>query len=166
MKPPGRMWQSMKWTGAVVTVLLLVVWVGSAWYGCRYSGQSSSGALTQAIIGRGEFTVVWKSPWQLERIIACRWWFDRLPADSLPSPGFDWWFRVLDGGPANRNYKAVRAPLWFPLLLTGVPTVLMFRRDRRRRRAEMRNLCPHCGYSRTGLPADHACPECGKAAGG
>src|SRR5437773_2597147 len=33
MKPHPRIRRTMKWTGAVVTVLLVIVWVGSGWWG-------------------------------------------------------------------------------------------------------------------------------------
>ena len=70
---------------------------------------------------------------------------------------------MIDPPPSSGlSFRLVIIPLWFPLLLAAVPTVVMFRSDRRRRLRERSEACIHCGYSRVGLPADRACPECGK----
>src|SRR5215510_9955902 len=45
-------------------------------------------------------------------------------------------------------------------LLWAVPVIL----TQRKRRRAMINRCPKCGYSRTGLPSDRSCPECGTTA--
>ena len=56
---------------------------------------------------------------------------------------------------------------WWPVMLFGVPTFLLFRAERRAKRLANTNACPSCGYSLAGLPpgAEGKCPECGGARG-
>lgn len=58
----------------------------------------------------------------------------------------------------------VEVPLWIPILLTGVPSLLLWRKELRRReraRSEV-GACANCGYDRRGLAAAKSrCPECG-----
>ena len=37
MKPHPKIRKTIKWGGAVVTVLLVVVWIGSGWWGAEYT---------------------------------------------------------------------------------------------------------------------------------
>ena len=85
----GRTRSTIKWAGAVVTVLLVIVWVGSGWCeaGC-FARPTISGH-----VAKGRLVIGWEEPWRSQ---TCK--------------------------------------------------------DRQ---------LPQCGYSRTGLPADRACPECG-----
>lgn len=54
-------------------------------------------------------------------------------------------------------WTTVRVPLW-PLLLPPALVGIVVWRVRPRRRL---GLCQNCGYDRSGLAVDAACPECG-----
>jgi hypothetical protein len=130
---------TIKWGGAVVTVLLLIVWVGSA----SYRGGFIIGKVV-LYFDAGSVVITNSSQPHLY------WTFKY--GSSGP---FRWWifYRQNAGG----GGEAVGIPTWIPLLLTAVPTFLIWRHDRKR----PPGICRKCGYSRTGLPADRACPECG-----
>ena len=138
----------MKWIGAVATVLLLVVWVGSAWIDVGFVATQPRIGLQ---LGQGQILVGWQMPsrsrhwrWEMDAhgFMPIRWWVDHFVRP-------------------NRPLEIWCIPLWPFILLTGAPTVLMWRQDRRRRLAELSNSCRKCGYSRSGLPAHRPCPECG-----
>ena len=64
------------------------------------------------------------------------------------------WFPLLLAGLPTLQ----RIPLWIPLLLTGVPTLLLFRRSRP---LPGPLDCRACGYNLTGNVSGK-CPECGE----
>jgi hypothetical protein len=140
-----------KWAGAAVTVLLLIVWAGSAWWMVR-------GPLTQRThlqIVAGRVDVIRFGP-KSEMPAMMPW--QRLERHRMP---FRWWFGTKTYVSAPIQYDVAGIPLWSLLLLTGVPTAWMFRTDWKRRRIERAGLCPKCGYDLRGLPDGRACPECG-----
>jgi hypothetical protein len=63
------------------------------------------------------------------------------------------------GGPSGPSYWLIAIPLWFPLLLALIPTVYLWRTDRRR----LPGFCKKCGYNLTGNETGK-CPECGTEA--
>ena len=147
MKSSRRFRAAIKWTGAVVTVLLLTGWLASRWY------VVSLYLMPTINLGfyRGNLHIGWDTPWSIIP--------NTCMGDLLWYPGP---FRYEMGYSSPYNiYAGFNIPMWLVLPIAGLPTLWMFRTDRRRRRAEQINHCPKCGYSRTGLPADRACPECG-----
>jgi hypothetical protein len=78
----------------------------------------------------------------------------------------DWLPEAEATSDAPRNRRIPVRPCWpgflmDTMLMTGLMTLVIqgpsvLRRWRRRRRG----LCLACGYSREGIPADGACPEC------
>lgn len=151
MKPRRRFRSLIKRAGVAITALLLIVGIASGWYG--------GGASLQPTIGvhawGGLLLIQCYEPWAI-RPQAFGWTDIPIPP---PRPDFRLWF----GRYRNPSYGSLPStilviPFWFLILLTGVPTLLMFRADRRRARI---GRCPKCDYSRTGLAADRLCPECG-----
>src|SRR5262249_9655755 len=102
------MWQSMKWTGAIVTVLLLVVWMGSAWCWCSVSSQAVSFS-----VGVGQFEVEW-APHSKRSQVQWSWIYG-----FNDPPSLWWWFRYSDFSGLAR-IKLVRIPIWSILVLTAV----------------------------------------------
>lgn len=72
---------------------------------------------------------------------------------ALP-PRADWAFD-LESTPF---YRRARIPLWFCTALPAIVTLILARAAR-----APAATCPQCGYSRQGIGATVACPECGGA---
>ena len=132
--PPHRIRKTIKWGGAVVTVLLVVVWVGSGWWMVR-----------------------WRCVW--EGWLACgrvKMWQDGssypLIARIMPVWRGPMWNADLDG---------LGVPLWIPTLCVFSAAAIAWRLDTVARRREDAHLCPKCNYDRTGLAIGAVCPECG-----
>lgn len=87
----------------------------------------------------------------------------RLPFVGDASPGWHWKIEPYEGPgrwwflftPRGLPGTAVVIPLWAPLLAIGIPTALLWRRDRRHPPGH----CQRCGYDFTGLP-EPRCPGC------
>jgi hypothetical protein len=144
----GRLRSTIKWGGAALTVLLLIVWVGSI----RYSAWVSIQPIGQVSVIPGCLFVVYTRDWT----IVSRTIEGRVSPRRPETPHF-WWFHFLTGGQA---IKAITIPIWVLLVAVTLPTLYIWFRNRK----HPSGTCPECGYSRTGLPADRACPECGCAA--
>jgi len=137
----------MKWSGAVLTVLLLVVWVGSAWWGCTLFVPTS---LMASVIG-GRLYIEHREP------ASFLWSKVQWDGPYRTSFQFGWWFaRQTLSNPGGSVTTTTSIPLWSPVVVLGAPTVMLWYRDRRRQPG----LCIACGYDLRG--ADHnVCPECG-----
>jgi len=141
--------KTVKWGGAGLTLLLLVVWIGSGWWGAVWFTPS------------GGFGTIHGG--QLRRVE---------PLSGGPSTGagtfliepipsdFEWWF---DWGTASGT-KYVDIPLWPAALLSLLATAAAWRADAKYMRRARVGLCAGCGYDRAGLAAGAVCPECGAAA--
>ncbi len=128
MKPhprPPIIRKTIKWGGAVVTVLLVVVWIGSGWWSpqCKaasgYGGKVTKGMLGIAKgepIATGWFRIV---PTTVKRY-RFHWWIDYVPASEVPnSPG-----------------SIVYIPLWLLVAPLSAMTVIAWRADSRASVAE------------------------------
>ena len=146
MKPWPKTRKTIKWGGAVLGVLLAVVWIGSGWWEVRWWGQN--GSVISVGQGRFEFGVGVLLPnryrggnWHLgPEEYPFRWWFD-WGQNSL-----GWWFEV---------------PIWFPALISLALAATAFRLDTLARRRGRPGVCKACGYDLVGLAAGAVCPECG-----
>ncbi len=139
--------KTVKWGGAGLTVLLLVVWIGSGWRGATWTNMSYGGVL---LVGG--------------RIVVCEPLFDADPNSynrvSIETERYPWgwWF---DWGVVNGN-RYWQVPLWLPALLSLLATAAAWRADAKYLRRVREGACPACGYDRAGLAAGSLCPECGK----
>jgi hypothetical protein len=150
MKPHPRIRKTIKWGGAVVTVLLVVVWIGSGWgrlgtpVPARYRVDIWDGRLSFTHTDGSSMAVSFKWYTQIGR-----WRIIWSPDVQL---GSSRWF--------------VAVPLWPLFLCSSALSATLGLQDalaRRRARGGV-NLCPKCNYDRAGIAADAKCPECGSAA--
>ena len=131
----------------MVSVLLLVVWIGSKWGWFQWKapgGQFMSVSCGQITIGGGppggQFT-----GWVTGHVSGGRlfWWFTIHWDPSL------WWVDI---------------PLWIPAVPPFLMTAAAWRLDLAARRRQRVGKCPKCKYDLTGLAVGEVCPECGAAA--
>ena len=140
-----------KCVGTVGCALVLAAFVFSGWRQLSFVWPRKqylhSVWLSEGSIGYGRLT---GAPWHL-----AGWYLW-----PLENPG---WPQSSHGMlPSYGRYGAdigANFPLWIPYLAMFVPTLLLWRRDRRKPRA---GLCPYCGYDLTGNVSG-VCPECGSA---
>ncbi len=163
MRPHPRIRKTVKWGGASLAVLVLIMWIGSDWYFAQYnwgsltlqgirSGVPNSGGGV-AHLGAGEFYFV--RVWPPIRMGGTPGW--RMEANQRP-------FQFLPSISMPSNTIEVRVPLWLLVLLLGGCTVWAWRLDMLASRRQRVDACPKCNYSRTGLAPSAVCPECGSAA--
>jgi len=150
MKPHPRIRKTVKWGGAVATVLLAVVWIGSGWRMLVWFGAGKN--VNFLAVGGGGVEVGHLTatvPFQGSMLLECREPIFQLPGFGSAATG---WGAYL--------------PLWPGVAAALVATAAAWRLDtlERRRRAGV-NHCRNCGYDRRGLPPQTVCPECGAAAG-
>ena len=158
MNPHPRIRKTVKWGGAAVTVLLVVVWVGSCWK-WRQNVTIGSTTLETAtgfvIVGyMGEIDLIDRS--------GVFTWPKNPPRLVIGPFEVYWWFWSWGTG---TSYWRVLIPLWLPTVPALAATVYLWRRDARLRSRSVLNLCPKCSYDRTGLAPDATCPECGSSPG-
>jgi hypothetical protein len=144
MKPHPRIRKTIKWGGAAVTVLLVVVWIGSGWCSPGWVSKGRAVALDRGrvcLIRLEGLAVPDGAMWSVQPADMPHWylWFDS--------------FKQYEIGP--------RIPLWCPVLLALLATTAAWRLDALARRRARLNVCPKCGYDRAGIAGDANCPECG-----
>src|SRR5215470_1825699 len=105
------MWQSMKWSGAAVTVLLLVAWVGSAWYTCTF-GDSYHALCVES----GQLSVAWGRDSDFNDLMHFEWKFAAKYFGRRDCVAMDWSFRQDDLSVSS--WKGFNIPIWFLALLT------------------------------------------------
>ena len=153
MKPHPRIRKTIKWGGAAVTVLLVVVWIGSEWFVVL-----GSIAYREVRIEHGSVQVG-QIPEDLTALVhdePNRFWWGSY---SAPNPSFNPWWIVWRDAP--RNFPRGSAPMWMCVSAVALPTLVAWRLDALARRRALLNLCPKCNYDRAGLGAGAVCPECG-----
>lgn len=62
---------------------------------------------------------------------------------------------------ADGGGTVIMLPLWIPLVLAGMPTRIMWVRERDLKIYGPTGKCVKCGYNRRGIPIRAKCPECG-----
>ncbi len=153
MKPHPKIRKTVKWGGAVLTVLLLATFVASWWWK----------------------PYCYPLPWQSVSLPpgAVMIYYDR----HVPKPLFELRRAILADGRAMTLRGVLRGRLdadarnglivvpLLPLIgVTLVTTAAMWRLETLARRCHARaGHCPKCNYNRHGIPAQAVCPECGAA---
>ena len=147
VRPHPRTRKTVKWGGVVVTVLLLVLWIGSAQWGWilstrggyNYSVSSGQCGFTHQAIASDAYLPSWN--------------YGRLPLSfrlgfTCTRQGANWYVFV---------------PLWAPALASLLCAATAWRLDELAHRRARSGLCKKCGYDRAGLVLEAVCPECGAA---
>ena len=150
-----------KWAGAVIASLIFAAWSVSGWRSVYWERGTSSDATT---IGLGSGTLFGAVHWSSPEIFESTGWLGRVRLVSFREcgvavPRWFWQFsfqRWPNGAVGSPESFAV--PLWAPWLVMLLPTIWLWRLDRRR----PPGVCRTCGYDLTGN-ATGVCPECGKA---
>lgn len=134
---------SIKWSCTVLTVLLLVVWVGSAWWVVSTPVTKTFAG----VIAAGQVTIVFDAREYIYEVED--FYFGKT---SRP---FAWSFGylILSDAPLT---VLVFIPLWAIATLTALLSAWLWYRDRRRGPG----LCGSCGYDLRGNTRG-VCPECG-----
>ena len=142
----------MKLGGAVLTVLLVVVWIGSGVPRVREHMYCvpSPGLSVSALFGRLTFTSL------SGRTV----WFSSL-GQWTTSLG-EWTISWVPHWESRPSGWSLDIPLWPLIVGLAWAMISVWRRDTRARR-DLVNLCPKCNYDRTGLAPGAVCPECGSA---
>ena len=137
----------VKWAGPVLTILLVVAWLGSQ---TRRVAWSPTGRYWISLAG-GHVRFARLEPAAPANSGSRRW-------ESGPiSPEFSWWFQR--GSIASySSWSAV--PVWVFIVPTAGATAAAWWLDARARRRP--GLCPRCGYDLAGLSPGTPCPECGR----
>jgi hypothetical protein len=147
MQPHPRIRKTIKWGGAAVTVLLVVVWIASGWAAVGWYGESGFGVrIGEGGLQVGRYPTVWPGGASLPQGLT----WDRSESAAF-SPGF-----MSDGISAHAF-----VPLWIMFAIVLAPTVFAWRLDARARPRARLNLCQKCAYDRAGLASPAKCPECG-----
>ena len=132
---------------AGLTVLLVVVWIGSGWW---FGEVVTPNAKLLSVLG-GRITLE-PAPWASPTAGFSHFAIARNRVGF--QLGFEW---------DVTNYGwSFFVPLWFPALLSLLATAAAWRADAKYLRRVREGACPACGYDRAGLAAGSLCPECGK----
>ncbi|HVU63862.1 MAG TPA: hypothetical protein VHC70_07790 [Phycisphaerales bacterium] len=148
MKPHPRIRKTIKWGGAAVTLLLVVVWIASGGFFASWSGPSGcGGGVSEGCVALWDHGSV--APQSRTSM------FLRTPSYRLHLWAFvSRWTSCTEW--------SMQVPLWLPAMLTVVVSAAAWRLDSLARRRARLNLCAKCHYNRAGLAAVAKCPECGE----
>ena len=133
----------------MLTVLLLVVWIGNGWWNAEFLFGGHFGIM----VNRG--AVEWVRFPPNAPPLATRLRLDVAAAIDLTP-----WIETSRFG---KGWD-VTMPLWPASLLSLLATAAAWRGDAKYLRRVREGACPACGYDRAGLAAGAVCPECGAAA--
>lgn len=160
MRPRPKLRTLCRWMLTILTVMIVVVWIGSGWYTLEsnWLEPMPSDELIAIDYEIGPFillcdgTFIIFSPHHnldFSALIKNGWSLD-------PQSQFNillWAWRWNEGGGSQ-------FPLWFPALFAAIPAGLMWRNEIIARRRKP-GMCKKCGYDISGLVGKDACPECG-----
>jgi len=146
---PSRRRRVLKWTGLVVCCLILVLFGVSL---VRHVGYDRNRICFRLWPGCGMVRVCGDEPW---RDPSAGWSSSAYTPyiRGLTADLYAYWPHIFKDPPP---LGGARVPLWIPFLLAAIPTVWLWRRDRR----PPKGSCQACGYNLTGNTS-RVCPECG-----
>jgi hypothetical protein len=152
MKPHPRIRKTIKWGGAVVTLLLVVVWIGSGWWYVTWNEREKFAAvLTEGRVCVGHWLGIPTASWP--RVYYVRRWRGEFHLE-------------LGFARANDSILGTWAlPLWLPATLAALPTCAAWCIDLRNGRRKRLGHCVSCNYDRAGIAREAKCPECGSGGG-
>ena len=138
-----------KWAGLMACVLLIAIYVASAWW--YVTAWSAGRRYLSVCVGMGAVEVGFSHDQRVEPAMGA-WGFSRHRVPMI-------WTPAVTRGPRPRAPMltvTVRIPLWMLFAAVALPTAFLWYRDRRLRPGH----CAHCGYNLHGL-TEPRCPECG-----
>ena len=146
MKPHPKIRKMVKWGGAVVTVLLVVVWIGSGWWQICWERAPDR----YVVIAGGLLRLCDDNSSHGVRLGLFR---EIARADSP----LRWWFYA----DPDRTFPQFGIPLWLPAVISLAVVITARRLETLARRRARLEFCARCNYDRAGLAAGAVCPECG-----
>lgn len=147
----------IRWSGLIAGTTLLVAIVASAALDVRFMWRNTNGDACGVALHRGRLSV-----WRIPIMATPRTGWH---VEDQERPGLDWWMTNSTARATTWRPRLVAIPLWWPLVVIGVPTMLAWGLPmrllpaRRRRERAARGLCRTCGYDVSGGAG--TCPECG-----
>ena len=140
MRTPPRKRRVLKWAGLLTCALLTLTIVLTRWWSISWTIGNRCGFLQWGGVAFGSHNWVDDFGWRVGR--------------NIRSGLLFWWFDYQPGTPTLAS--CFITPLWLPLAVIGVPTILAWRRDR----SFPPGHCQNCGYDLTGNTSG-VCSECG-----
>lgn len=153
-----------KWTGLLVCAVILSAFVVSHWFWLDL-GLAIGNQYISILVKSGH---VLADSVDVNKLELLAWPGEKVAnppplavvAGFLPAPLRDWTLHApsVDGALQAPYCWKASVPLWLPLLAMLLPTLLLWRLDRRRR--PLLGHCKKCDYNLTGNTSG-ICPECG-----
>ncbi|MBU0719270.1 MAG: hypothetical protein KJ749_13560 [Planctomycetes bacterium] len=153
IRRPSRVRRVLKWIGLSLSLSMLVLWSINVAWGIKY--ESTSKWYVALIHGRIIYQANYPRPasggW-----LCNYYWPNRM--EVLAEEGFlEFLYEALGFSlPGPFAPGCYRVPIWLVLVLVGVPTAILWWRDRR----PPPGFCQSCGYDLTGNVSG-ICSECG-----
>lgn len=144
----SRIRRAVKWSGLAACVAAITIWAATLRVLAGYSGMSCD-----VYVGGG---VLWINSISSKSALGWQTFDARQVSFGgrlVPETGIS---RSWTSSGQLRRTRYFNIPLWIPVLAMAVPTVWVWRRDRR----VPPGYCQSCGYNLT-ANVSGACPECG-----
>ncbi len=136
-----RLRSVLKWSSALIAVVIVGIWVASVWFvAVTYTGSSFMLGFAHGFC------------WFKQDAFLPRWVVQWAAADHKAAYGM-----FLPEVQRQNGILTVGVPLWIPFVCVAALTAIFFVKDRRRIPP---GHCPACGYNLTGNVSGR-CPECG-----